>query len=351
MRGKAPSGIMDLDRARDGFMPNLIDETLEASLWVEQKLSALPNGDGFGHLVSAVMWTDGYLENGKPIGGDDPSAIVDEINEQGQPLLHGHDPGRPVGRVLAAKAFKSPSGTRFVAAILAYYTHDHQLSFAALGIDPFPSADLPAVLPSLDGVRLALSVDPRDVPKPWTDALVEDAPLFVKQVQTSYNDDESLKELIRIALPYAAAVWNPLTKTLGEQAGKDVYAGIQHWLKKLWKQLTELRDPIVEIQAHHHGCTVSFLFRGHDVDQHYAAHGALSAAAAQAAKLIDTFGAHNPKLTSLTYEFEQSRWFPSYGILADGRLVSDRSILIAYEQLPKSLSMGLLLQEEDNQQQ
>jgi len=35
------------------------------------------------------------------------------------------------------------------------------------------------------------------------------------------------------------------------------------------------------------------------------------------------------------------RWFPSYAILADGRIVSDRNLFIAIEQLPKGLSLGI----------
>jgi hypothetical protein len=207
---------------------------------------------------------------------------------------------------------------------------------------------LPTSLGLPDGARIELAADLRDVSEQWLDELSEDAPLFVKRVRSSQNNAEPLKELIHIALPYAALLWNPLVKSFGEQAGKDIYAGVQQWLQKLWKKLKELRDPIVDIQAHHNGCTVSFLLRGRDIEQHYAAHAAVPTAAAQAAKLIDTFAQFNPKLITLFYEFEQSRWFPSYGILADGRIVSDRSVLIAYEQVPKTLSMGLLLPEEDD---
>ena len=129
----------------------------------------------------------------------------------------------------------------------------------------------------------------------------EDAPLFVKQLRSSQNDAESFKELIHVGLPYAALLWNPLVKSLGEQAGKDIYAAIHQWLQKLWKKSKERRDPILDIQAHHNGCTVSFLFRGREVGQHYAADAALPAAAAQAAKLIDTFAQFNPKLITLFY--------------------------------------------------
>ena len=330
-------------------MSRLIDETPDATAWVERTLGGLSKAESLGRLATAVLWTDCYLQDGEPIGGNDPSLIVDEINEQGLPLLHGHDPGRPAGQVIAAHAFTSPGGTRFVAAILAYYEPSNLKSFASFGINPFPVATLPTTLGLPVGARIELAADQRDVPDQWLDEVSEDAPLFFKQVRLSHNDAESMKDLIRIALPYAALLWNPLVKSIGEQAGKDIYAAVHQWLQKLWKKSKERRDPILDIQAHHNGCTVSFLFRGHDVDQHYAAHAALPAAAAQAAKLIDTFAQLSPKLITLFYEFERSRWIPSYGILSDRRIVSDRSVLIAYEQTPKGLSMGLLLREEQDE--
>jgi hypothetical protein len=329
-------------------MAFLIEETPEAKVWIEQYLSSPPVGDQLGRLVSAVIWTDGYLEDGEPIGGSDPAVIVNEINEQGWPLLQGHDPGLPAGRVIAARAFISPSGARFVAAILAYYELEYLLSFAALGVDPFPPAGVPATLNTIEGERIQFVVDRREVAKAWVDEVFKGAPLSVERVDASYNASDSLKELIRIGLPYAALVWNPLVKTIGEQAGKDIYAGIQRWLQKLWRKLKELRDPVVDIQTQYHGCAVSFLLRGSDAEQHYAAHAALSIAAVQAAKLIDRFEEHNPRLVTLVYEFEQSRWIPSYGVMTNGRIVSDRSVLIAYEQVPRALSMGLLLRQQDD---
>lgn len=189
------------------------------------------------------------------------------------------------------------------------------MSFAALGVDPFPAAALSITLGSLEGARIEIAADSRDLPDGWLKDVSEDAPLFIKQVVASHNEAETLKELIRIGLPYAALVWNPLAKTIGEQAGKDIYVGIQQWLQKLWRKLKNLRDPIVSIQAYHHGCYVSFLLRGRDVELLYAAQASLPMAAVQAAKLIDTFALENPKLATLTYEFEQSRWFPSLAFL------------------------------------
>ena len=97
------------------------------------------------------------------------------------------------------------------------------------------------------------------------------------------------------------------------------------------------------------GCEVSFLFRGKDVKQNYDAHDALPIAAAQAAKLITGMKSNcvAPPV-SLVYEFEpqNSRWFPSYATLDNGQLVSDRNILIAIEQLPTNLSLGIELRND-----
>jgi len=326
-------------------MAHLIEETSDAAAWVREHFSTPTRAESLGRLVSAVIWTDSHLQDGEPIGGDDPSVIVNEINEQGLPLLRGHDPGRPAGRVVAARAFTSPSGVRFIAAILAYYTPELALSFNSLGVDPFPTFTLPISVPALDGVKPQFGVDRRDVAASWIAEVLEDTPFSVTRIDLSHNDAESLKELVRVGLPYAALVWNPAAKVIGEQAGKDIYGAIQRWLQRIWKKVEKLRGPIVDVQSHYHGCTVSFLFRGRDTEQHYAAHAALPAAAAQAAQLIDSFREKNPPINSLTYEFEQSRWFPSYGIMVDGRIISDPGLLIAFEQIPKSLSMGILRKE------
>jgi hypothetical protein len=336
-------GSMETERD----LPSLINETPEASQWVEQ---TLPLRKNLGRLAAAVMWTDTYLQDGEPIGGNNPAALIEEINEQGLPLLRGHDPGLPLGRVVDARVFKSPAGTRFIAAIVVYYQPEQLATFASFGADHLSPVVVPTRLGVPNGARIVLAVDPRDVPEQWLNGVARDAPLSVQQVPSSYNAAESVKELIRIGLPYAALFWNPFSKTIAEQAGKDVYAALHGWLQKLWNRLNELRDPIVDVQANHNGCAVSFLLRGRDIEKHYAAHAAMPEAAAQAAKLIDTFALQSANLSTLFYEFEDGRWFPSYAILSDGRMVTDRSILIAYEQLPRYLSLGLFLKEQNDEE-
>jgi len=328
-------------------MASLIDETPDAKAWVDRYIAAPPHGAGLGRMVSATIWTDGYLENGEPLGGSDPSVMVAEINDRGWPLTHGHDPGLPAGRVIAARLFVSPNGTRFIAAILAYYEPDHLRSFRALGIDPSPQAAPPESLPLFPNMHIQVGVDRREVADSWVEELLQTPPVPVKRVNLSHNAAESVVELIRIGLPFAALVWNPLIRTIGEQAGKDIYAGVTRWLHRLWEKVKELRDPIIEIQSQQVGCTVSFLLRGRNVQQHYEAHAALSGAAVQAGSLINSFRERNLRPISLVYEFEQSRWVPSFAVIEGGQIVSDRGILIAYEQVPKSLSMGLLLNEKE----
>ena len=96
------------------------------------------------------------------------------------------------------------------------------------------------------------------------------------------------------------------------------------------------------LKGHLDGCQVSFLFRGKDVKQHYAAHDALSGAAAQAAQLVAKLKAWGMPVRQLIYEFDKEvlLWFPSYAVLNDNRIITDNGALIAIEQLPKDLSLG-----------
>lgn len=88
---------------------------------------------------------------------------------------------------------------------------------------------------------------------------------------------------------------------------------------------------------------MSFLFRGKDVNLNYQAHDALPLAAAQAAQLIENLNTRGTSARELTYEFDQEalRWYPSYAILNDGRIVTDDVQLIAIEQFPTGLSLGM----------
>ena len=62
-------------------MSLLIDETPDAALWVEHTLGGGPMAESLGRLAAAVIWIDSYLQDGEPIGGKDPSPIMDEMNE------------------------------------------------------------------------------------------------------------------------------------------------------------------------------------------------------------------------------------------------------------------------------
>jgi hypothetical protein len=87
-----------------------------------------------------------------------------------------------------------------------------------------------------------------------------------------------------------------------------------------------------------------FLFRGNDVKRNCAADERLSVAAAQAALLIDNMRTRGVAPRTLTYELdaEGDRWYPSLEELHDG----DRNVLIAVEQMPSQLSLGLILADD-----
>jgi hypothetical protein len=327
-------------------MSNLIAEVPEASAWVEREKAARSDGAIFDCLRSAVVWIDEAGPNHEAIGGNDPTTLIAEINEKGMPTFLGHEPGMPTGRVVAAKEFVGPRGVRFVAAVFGFYGNEQRLQFSYLGVDPAAPVLPPVTLPGLAREPwLDVHTDPREVDSRWLDGLLANPPYGVKRGRLSHNAENPVQELIRIGFPYLVLVWNPLVKKIAEEAGKDLYAAAHRWLRQLWDKLQELRKPIAILEAVQDGCEVSFIIRGRDVKMNYAAHDLLSGAAAQAANLIKGIKTSGERPTSLVYEFDAqaARWYPSYAILADGRIVKDTPFLIAIEQLPTAVSLGLLL--------
>jgi hypothetical protein len=326
--------------------PRLIAETPEAIAWIDRVKAVYSGNQVFGKTASAVIWADTTGPDGEqlvPI--EDPRALVVDINTNGYPLLKGHDPGFPVGKVLTAEVFTSSDGATFIAAIVGYYAGGAHLSFRNLGFDPAAAVSLPSSLPALSDAWINFATDPREINSAWLEDVLHTAPLRVERTELSHNAADALQELIRLGLPYIVLVWNPFTKTIATEAGKDAYAAIHHWLRTLFEKLAELKNPVLVIQSFQDDCEVSFLFRGKDVERNYAAHEARPIAAVHAAELVAKMKnvGFAPKL--IVYEFHPQghKWFPSYAELHDGRFVTDNNILIAIEQLPSQVSLGITL--------
>ena len=328
-----------------GVMTHILSEHIEAASWVERVTATCSNDPVFGKIVSAVLWTDDVGQDGEPLVSLDPLKFIAEINESGLPVLKGHDPGFPLGRVLAADVFTKSDNSRFIAAIIGFYDNDTMLSFRGLDLNILPDVTSPVFVDELDSNGfIVFAVDPREVDAAWLEDLIRRTPLRVEQTDLSHNAAEPLLELLRVGLPYVALVWNPLVTSVATEAGKDVYSGIRQWLRILWTKLDELKNPVVEIQSQIEGCLVSFLFRGSDVQRNYDAHDELPIASMQALTLVSSMNVRGiaPRVITYEYETQSKKWFPSYAVLCDGRFVSDRSILIALEQLPSGLSIGLV---------
>lgn len=326
-------------------MSPLMKEHAEAGAWVEEQREALSQHRAFARIEGCIVWADTRDTNGNQLVPVDSQAILDEINSEGLPLLVGHDPGAPSGRIMAARLFTDADGRRFVAAVAGIYSNETRVGFADLGLTEPIEATPPTQLPSLpNNFGFQIATDPREVSTEWLDELTHDAPVGIVRRDLSHNAAEPLQELIRIAWPYVVVVWNPFVTTIAKEAGKDAYAAVHQWFRKFLTRLSERMNPIVEIQAHQRDCHVSFLFRGKDVERNYAAHDKLPLAGAQAAKLIDHLLARDVQPRTLVYEFEPDlkKWYPSFAELIDGRIVTDRNVLIAFENLPTGLSLGLV---------
>ncbi|WOD12355.1 hypothetical protein RPW65_05730 [Pseudomonas sp. NyZ704] len=324
-------------------MAELIERSPAAKQWVKSTILRRSGGI-FGKLMPAVIWTDARDELGARVVPIEAQRLVESINNFPHILLHNHDPGKPKGQALEAACFETHDGQKFVAAILGYFAGGEVLTFQEMNLLDELEVQSPLSLPVLpEGVWIQIATDPREVDSAWLDSVANASPLRVERTELSHNAADSLQELIRVALPYLVLVWNPFVTAIATEAGKDSYLAVQGWIKKLFERLAERKNPILSIQAQQDGCQVSFLIRGKAVDQHYAAHAALPAAAAQAAKLVTKLRERGIASRELIYEFDGQalRWFPSYAVLCDGRIVTDHNELIAIEQLPTGLSLGL----------
>ena len=87
------------------------------------------------------------------------------------------------------------------------------------------------------------------------------------------------------------------------------------------------------------------ILRGRDGKQNHAALDALPEAVAKADILIRNMAAESCKAVSIIYEFDKigESWCPSFAELDDGRLITNTLQLVAAEELPFQLSLGLRL--------
>lgn len=321
---------------------DLIERTPAATAWMAQALAIYENKALFGQVRPAVIWTDATGADGKLIVPLDPTELVAQISQTSYPLQVGHDPGRPMGAVVAAEAFTSPTGRRFVAAVLGFYDGAPRVQFRDLNLDLAVAVDPPDRLPNPpDGFSLNLAADPRDVSASWLTEVIE-APLRVEFKKRSYNAAEAQHQFISVAMAYLLLLWNPFSKAFIEAAGKEAYAATHASVKRLIERVGRLQNPVLEIKSSQRGCSVSFMIRGRDVELNYQAHNALAEAARRAALLIEHMTAAGYAPKRLVYEFRGSSgtWFPSFAELGDGRLMTDNAELIAAEHIPMQLSLG-----------
>jgi len=326
-------------------MPDLIKKSPEATAWMTEALTSHADRAVFGRVASSVIWSNATDANGALLIPLDPVQLASKINTNPFPLLLGHDPGRPLGRVISAKVFENPTGEVFVAAVLGFYENPPALGFGDLGIDGAASVPSPAILPALPAeLRFQLAADPREVDLESLNDLAREAPVPIDVQARSNNAADPLHAFVTVSVLFMALVWNPFVTTLANEASKDAYAAIRKWLRELTARIGERQDPVVEIQSFQGDCCISFMFRGGNVARHYKAHDTLPDAAARAAHLVSRIKAGGLSPARLVYEFHprDDLWYPSFAELSDGRLVSDNAKLIAVENLPPGLSLGIV---------
>jgi hypothetical protein len=201
-------------------MTDLIAQSAEAQEWIAG-VKASYDGIAFGRLEEGVAWADSTGPDGQPLVPIDSAKIVDIANGAvGLKVLLGHDPGFPLGQVIAAKQFATPGGRNFVATVHGVYG-DRIASFADLGVDTEVSGTAAKELPALSAEdRIQLGFDSRDFPPGWIDDAVASAPIAVEKVATS-NNAYGEGALIIVGLYIAHLVFKPFVTTMSTEAAKE----------------------------------------------------------------------------------------------------------------------------------
>lgn len=106
-------------------MSELIANNVTAIEWIAETKRAHARTAVFGRLEAGVIWSDAVGPDGVQLVPIDPLDLVAKINSHPFPMLKGHDPGFPVGQVLAAAHFLDVSGMNFVAAVFGLYSGTH----------------------------------------------------------------------------------------------------------------------------------------------------------------------------------------------------------------------------------
>ena len=330
-----------MPRAKGDFMLDLLTYP-DAERWLNDAIRR-HSSEIYGKIKPAVVWTNALDEEGQLIVPIDPNELSRRINRDPFIILHNHDPGNPKGQVLESAVFDDGSGVVFVAAIMGFYAGGNTIEFGSMDLNLNDVYQSPRELPDLPKeASIELVFDPRDVSPQWIEYISKDAPLKIRINESSYNDAQTTHELISIGIGYLAIVWNPFVTAVASEAGKKTYTAFHNWISKLFNELSERKNPIINIVSHQSGCQIFFILRGKDVKQHYAAHRMLSSAGVQAVELIRKLKEQDKVPTQLTYEWDKEAqlWYPSYTVLTDKSIIVDRGTLIAIEQLPKSLSLG-----------
>lgn len=316
----------------------------ETVRWINDALKR-HSSNIYGSIKPAVIWTNALDDDGQLIVPIEPNELSQRINQNPFTILHNHDPGNPKGKVLESAVFEDESNVVFVAAIMGFYAGGNAVEFSSINLNINDFYPPPQNLPDMpNGASIDLVFDPRDFSSQWITQITKNAPLEVTIHSSSYNDAKHTHELINIGIGYLAIVWNPFVTAVASEAGKQVYTAFHNWILKIFNELAERKNPIVNLVSQQSECQVSFIFRGKNVNQHYAAHRMLSSAGVQAAELIKNLKKQGRDPEQLTYEWdkEAQRWYPSYALLADQSIIIDTSELIAIEQLPKGLSLGFI---------
>ena len=287
----------------------------------------------------------------------DPNCLEDiaaQINKHSLWLMREHNPLLGViGRVLAAGRFYSPkSGLYFVVSVNGFYDLDQLPTFQDLGVDTSFPHERTYDAPEVEEIAEAkLAYSPHEIPEAIIEEMLERAPEFVSRGAALQARKSAEPTPILTVL---ASLWlltnNPFSKKFLERFGDksaDSAIAFISWLKeRVFSKVSSLNaKTLFVLETPYKGCKVEFVISSVDPAILIEATQCVYEAAQSATALVDKL--EHLGIQKLIYQYHSptKKWLPLYAATRTGGVISNRSTLIALDQLEATKRESVLRSE------
>jgi hypothetical protein len=307
---------------------SLFEGSIEAQAYLARCRNNLQNlvlypEENFEQIQDVSLGAVGVDLQGEVVTLEQLQRIVERVQEGPFWTTLYHDPTiHPIGRILVAKLFNTPSGASFVAALVGIYDRA-KLQRLSGKLDASWKADLRPI--TADSGRLAyLSFNPFELPRSLIQDLISDAPEIVdcRIFEERRKSAESTIALLRLVIP-AGFVFG-VVKKIGEKTVDLTMESLFTWLKEkvvkvvgAWSRENN-RTTMLVLETAINGCIVEFVTSLGDERDRVEAASTVYTAFAESISIVQQLSSYEPSRLVLEYDEDRKRWIPLYLVTRHG---------------------------------